>query len=254
MASCCLEKIQSKVKRHDVYIYAFKVGEILNCSIENDNKYFENAIAVFSSSKKMVGYITEPLALHVFLFSCRSFLMLHSFPAALVRLAAFLCCNYTFFILHFLHIQQFLCCTFFLLHSSPVSYFGCCSFFLLCLLHFFIDHNIDTSKHLEVNIFWKVITFFIIKSSCLEVFCKKLFLKILQNSLEKHCVGVSFLIKLQDWGLQRYWKNRLRQKCFPVNFAEVFFGACFCIIHAYDFHKKMNRTKYLAELNAKDVN
>ena len=44
-----------------VYNYAFKVGEILNCSKENDNEYSKNAIAVFSSSKKMVGHIPEPL-------------------------------------------------------------------------------------------------------------------------------------------------------------------------------------------------
>ena len=42
--------------------YAFKVGEIVNCSIETDNEYSENAITVFSSSKKMVGNIPEPLA------------------------------------------------------------------------------------------------------------------------------------------------------------------------------------------------
>ena len=49
MAACCLAKIQSRMKGHHVYNFAFKVSEILNCSIENDNEYSENAIAVFSS-------------------------------------------------------------------------------------------------------------------------------------------------------------------------------------------------------------
>ena len=49
MAACCLAKIQSRMKGHHVYNFAFKVSEILNYSIENDNEYSENAIAVFSS-------------------------------------------------------------------------------------------------------------------------------------------------------------------------------------------------------------
>ena len=65
-ASCCLAKIQPSVKGHHVYNYAFKVGEILNRSIENDNEYSENAIAVFSSSKKMVGHTPEILAKIIF--------------------------------------------------------------------------------------------------------------------------------------------------------------------------------------------
>ena len=36
------------------------------------------------------------------------------------------------------------------------------------------------------------------------VLWKKVFLKILQNSQENTCVGVSFLIKLQGWGPQLY--------------------------------------------------
>ena len=36
-----------------------------------------------------------------------------------------------------------------------------------------------------------------VKSSRLEVFCKKAVLKILQNLQENTCVGFSFLIKLQ---------------------------------------------------------
>ena len=35
-----------------------------------------------------------------------------------------------------------------------------------------------------------------------EVFCEKVFLEISQNSQEKTCPRVSFLIKLQAWGLQ----------------------------------------------------
>ena len=73
MASCCLGKIGSRVKGHHVYIYPFKVGKILNCSIENDNKYSKNATAVFSVSKKMVG--PESLAKILFpLMKCQKIL------------------------------------------------------------------------------------------------------------------------------------------------------------------------------------
>ena len=35
-------------------------------------------------------------------------------------------------------------------------------------------------------------------------FCKKVFLKVSQNSQEHSCAGVSFLLKLQVWGQQLY--------------------------------------------------
>ena len=41
----------------------------------------------------------------------------------------------------------------------------------------------------------------------MEVFYKKMFLKISQNPKENTCVGVSFLIKLQAWKLQFYLKR-----------------------------------------------
>ena len=129
MASCCLEKIQSKVKRHDVYIYAFKVGEILNCSIENDNKYFENAIAVFSSSKKMVGYITEPLALHVFFIFMSLF-----FNVALFSCCTCSPCSLFMLQLHFFHIALSSYSTVSMLHFFPFTFFSC---FILWMLLFF---------------------------------------------------------------------------------------------------------------------
>ena len=49
----------------------------------------------------------------------------------------------------------------------------------------------------------------VIRSSRLEVFCKKVFLKIWQSSLENICARVSFLIKKRLW-----------YRCFPVNFAK----------------------------------
>ena len=49
-----------------------------------------------------------------------------------------------------------------------------------------------------------------------EVFCKKLLLKISQNSQENTCARVSFLIKLQVLLL----KKRLWYRCFPVKFAK----------------------------------
>ena len=42
------------------------------------------------------------------------------------------------------------------------------------------------------------------RSSSPEVFCKKVFLEISQNSQEKTCATVSFLIKLQALDLQLY--------------------------------------------------
>ena len=36
---------------------------------------------------------------------------------------------------------------------------------------------------------------------------EKLLFQISQNSQENTCVGVSFLIKLQVWGLHKYWKR-----------------------------------------------
>ena len=47
-----------------------------------------------------------------------------------------------------------------------------------------------------------------------EMFWKKLFLKILQNSQENTCARFSFLINLQAWGPQLYYKkNHLSCPC-----------------------------------------
>ena len=45
---------------------------------------------------------------------------------------------------------------------------------------------------------------------------KKVFLKLSRNSQESICVGVSFSITLQAC----FIKKRLRNRCFPVNFAK----------------------------------
>ena len=50
-----------------------------------------------------------------------------------------------------------------------------------------------------------------------EMFCKKDILKILENSQENTCVGVSFLITLQAWGLQPYLRCTLRSETIFVN-------------------------------------
>ena len=60
---------------------------------------------------------------------------------------------------------------------------------------------------------------------------KKVFLKISQYSQDKTCPGVSFLSKLQAWGLQLYWK-RLSHRCFPMNFA-IFLRTPFYIKHLW---------------------
>ena len=51
---------------------------------------------------------------------------------------------------------------------------------------------------------------------------KKLFLKTSQNSQEKICARISFLIRLQATGSQvcKFIKNWLWHKCFSVNFAK----------------------------------
>ena len=53
-------------------------------------------------------------------------------------------------------------------------------------------------------------------------YIKKVFLKIPQNSLEKTCVRVSFVIKLQASGLRpvTLLKKVPWHRCFPVNFAK----------------------------------
>ena len=51
-----------------------------------------------------------------------------------------------------------------------------------------------------------------------EVFCKKMFLKVSQNSLENTCARVYFLIKLQPQPATLL-KASLWFRCFPVNFA-----------------------------------
>ena len=48
------------------------------------------------------------------------------------------------------------------------------------------------------------------------------FLKMSRNSQESTCARVSFLIKLQVWGLQLYLKKRLWYRCFPVNVGTLF--------------------------------
>ena len=57
------------------------------------------------------------------------------------------------------------------------------------------------------------------KSSRPEVFCKKVFLEISQNSQENTYARDSFLIKLQAWPATLLKKN-LWPRYFPVNFAK----------------------------------
>ena len=52
------------------------------------------------------------------------------------------------------------------------------------------------------------------------ILLKNVFLEISQNSQENTYVRVSFLVKLQVWGLQLYLKNRLWHRCFLVTFAK----------------------------------
>ena len=61
------------------------------------------------------------------------------------------------------------------------------------------------------------------RSSHPEMFYKKVFFEISQNSHENTCARVSFLIKLQRRTLL---KKRLWHMCFPANFA-IFLGTFF---------------------------
>ena len=58
-----------------------------------------------------------------------------------------------------------------------------------------------------------------LRSSHPDVFCKKVFLEISQNSQENTCARVSFLIKLQA-PPATLLKKRLWHSCFPVNFVK----------------------------------
>ena len=75
------------------------------------------------------------------------------------------------------------------------------------------------SNIMRLSFCYLKIIHFLYKSNGPEVFCKKVFLKILQNSQENPCVRVSFLIKLQA-PLATLLKKRLWHRCFPVNFAK----------------------------------
>ena len=66
---------------------------------------------------------------------------------------------------------------------------------------------------IQNKLFWKVK----VRSSCPEVFCKKVFLEISQNSQENTCARVPFLIKLQATLLK---KETLAQ-VFSCEFCEI---------------------------------
>ena len=76
---------------------------------------------------------------------------------------------------------------------------------------------------------------------CSEVFSKKGFLKISQNSQESTCARVPFLIKLQAPPASLL-KKRLRYRCFPLNFA-MFLGALENIIMGIQFYKEIKITR-----------
>ena len=83
---------------------------------------------------------------------------------------------------------------------------------------FIFIHHGSTSPILGQWCFFTSIILMFSRSSRPEVFCKKVFLKIFQNSQENTCVGVSFLIKLQSWG---NLKKSLRNRSFLTNFVKL---------------------------------
>ena len=71
---------------------------------------------------------------------------------------------------------------------------------------------------LTLKAFWILLSL-LFGDSHPKVFCKKILLKILRNSLENTCARVSFLIKLQAF-LATLLKKRLWHRCFPLNFVK----------------------------------
>ncbi len=62
MAMMCIAKIiTSRVKRHRVYRYSYKVGEYFVCEIEVSNYHSNNAISVINK-KMVVRHVPEELA------------------------------------------------------------------------------------------------------------------------------------------------------------------------------------------------
>ena len=69
-------------------------------------------------------------------------------------------------------------------------------------------------------IYMYIYIYILVRSNRPVVFCKKVFLNILQNSKENTCARASFLIKLQASGLRPLLKKRLWLRCFPVDFVK----------------------------------
>ena len=54
----------------------------------------------------------------------------------------------------------------------------------------------------------------------MEVFCKKGVVKNFEKFTEKHMYQSNFLNKVAGLRPESYFKNRLRHRCFPMNFAK----------------------------------
>ena len=86
-----------------------------------------------------------------------------------------------------------------------------------------------TEKYSKVNIFlaaliclWRTWTsLYLTEAAARSVLWIKVFLKISQNSQENTCARVSFLIKLQDWGLQLFEKRDSGSGVFACKFCEI---------------------------------
>ena len=83
-----------------------------------------------------------------------------------------------------------------------------------------MDHTATTLRvHWRLN-FDNVVRYSALKNSRPEVFCKKVFLEVAQNSQENTCDGASFFNKVEGLTPATLLKKRLWHKCFPVNFAK----------------------------------
>ena len=84
----------------------------------------------------------------------------------------------------------------------------------------FINRYLGIINLIYFFIYMYIYIYILVRSNRPVVFCKKVFLNILQNSKENTCARASFLIKLQASGLRPLLKKRLWLRCFPVDFVK----------------------------------
>ena len=108
--------------------------------------------------------------------------------------------------------------------------FKCYSFYCFWVIKLKPTGSWNYLPHLQIQIKYQPFINFtknriktdrlIVRSSRPDVFCKKVFLEILQNSQENNCARLSFLITLQASSLHLYWKRDSTQ-AFSCEFCKI---------------------------------